>query len=45
MAAAARDPNGDARVIVSSDSDLTDLGPIWAARLIMRPRDFVRQAM
>lgn len=43
--ALARDPGVDARVIVSSDSDLTDLGPVWNGRLIMRPRGFVAHAM
>ncbi len=43
--ALARDPGVDARVIVSSDSDLTDLGPLWHGRLILRPREFVRHVM
>jgi predicted nucleic acid-binding protein len=38
----ARDPAVDARVMVTSDTDLLDLGPVWNGRLIMHPRDFVR---
>ena len=41
----ARDPLVDAMIIVSSDSDLLDLGPAWNGRLIMRPADFVRRAI
>jgi len=38
--ALAKDPAVDADVIVSSDHHLTDLGPAWNGRLIMRPRQF-----
>ncbi|WP_311245313.1 MULTISPECIES: PIN domain-containing protein [unclassified Microbacterium] len=38
--ALAKDPSVNADVIVSSDHHLTDLGPAWNGRLIMRPRQF-----
>lgn len=38
--ALAKDPAVNADVIVSSDHHLTDLGPAWNGRLIMRPRQF-----
>lgn len=39
--ALAKDPSANADVIVSSDHHLTDLGPAWNGRLIVRPRGFV----
>lgn len=39
--ALAKDPAVDADVIVSSDHHLTDLGPAWNGRLILKPRQFV----
>jgi predicted nucleic acid-binding protein len=39
--ALAKDPAVDADVIVSSDHHLTDLGPAWNGRLIIKPRQFV----
>ncbi len=38
--ALAKDPAVNADVVVSSDHHLTDLGPAWNGRLIMRPRQF-----
>lgn len=35
----------DARIIVSGDSDLLNLGPVWQGRLILHPRDFVQHAL
>ena len=43
--ALAKDPAVDADVIVSSDHHLTDLGPAWNGRLIVRPRQFVTQML
>lgn len=41
----ARDPAVDARVVVSSDHHLTDIGPIWHGRIITGPRMFVSRAL
>ncbi|MDJ0005468.1 PIN domain-containing protein [Rhodococcus fascians] len=41
----AKDPAVDALIIVTSDSDLLDLGPTWHGRLIMRPGQFVKNAV
>ena len=38
----AKDQAVDALVIVTSDHDLLNLGPVWHGRLITRPREFVR---
>lgn len=38
----AKDEAADARILVTSDTALLDLGPVWNGRLIMHPRDFVR---
>lgn len=35
----------DARVIVSSDRHLLQLGPVWQRRLVLHPRDFVQHAV
>ncbi len=43
--ALAKDPAVDADVIVSSDHHLTDLGPAWNGRLIVKPRQFVSHMM
>ena len=43
--ALAKDPAVDADVIVSSDHHLTDLGPAWNGRLIIKPRQFVSHMM
>jgi predicted nucleic acid-binding protein len=45
IAGLARDPGVDAVIIVTSDTDLLDLGPAWHGRLMMRPRDFVRRVV
>jgi predicted nucleic acid-binding protein len=45
IASLATDPAVDARVIVTDDHDLLDLGPGWRGRLVMRPADFVRHAL
>lgn len=41
----ATDPAVDALIIVTSDSDLLDLGPTWHGRVIMRPGRFVKNAV
>ncbi len=41
----AMDPAVDALIVVTSDSDLLDVGPSWHGRLIMRPREFVRRVV
>jgi len=43
--ALAKDPAVDADVIVSSDHHLTNLGPAWNGRLIIKPRQFVSHMM
>lgn len=43
--ALAKDPAVNADVIVSSDHHLTDLGPAWNGRLIIKPRQFVSHMM
>jgi len=43
--ALARDETVDADLIVSRDSDLLRLGPVWNGRLILPPREFVHHAM
>lgn len=43
--ALARDGLVDADLIVSRDSDLLRLGPVWNGRLILPPREFVQHAM
>lgn len=45
IVALARDAGVDALIIVTSDSDLLDLGPAWHGRLLMSPRDFVRRVV
>lgn len=41
----AKDPAVDALVIVTSDTDLLDLGLRWHGRLIMTPGQFVKNAV
>ena len=41
----AKDPSVDALVIVTSDSDLLHLGPDWHGRLLMRPRQIVKNVV
>ncbi|AVL98216.1 MULTISPECIES: PIN domain-containing protein [Microbacterium] len=43
--ALAKDPAVNGDVIVSSDRHLTDLGPAWNGRLIIKPRQFVSHMM
>lgn len=43
--ALAKDEVVDADVIVSRDSDLLRIGPVWNGRLILPPREFVQHAM
>ena len=45
IASLAMDSAVDARIIVTSDHDLLTHGPAWHGRLIMRPREFVRNAI
>lgn len=41
----ATDPAVDALIIVTSDSDLLEIGPTWHGRLIMRSGQFVKNAV
>jgi len=43
--ALAKDKTADADIIVSRDSDLLRIGPVWNGRLILPPREFVQHAM
>ena len=45
IAALVKDAAVDALILVTSDHDLLGLGPNWNGRLVMRPRDFVRQVV
>lgn len=43
--ALAKDETADADIIVSRDSDLLRIGPVWNGRLVLPPREFVQHAM
>lgn len=45
IASLVKDPAVDALLVVTSDTDLLDLGRNWNGRLIMRPREFVTRVI